>query len=117
MCVCVHMHVYVQPPVAESLEKLVREAGFEVEELEYVVRELRNRKTKLVMHRVWIKAIFRAPPWHPVDKPHPHLPHLNVVRIRGPSTDPMPTSLDDPRVVRHERKRAKLDDADEDEDE
>mmetsp|Transcript_15119 Transcript_15119/g.38350 ORF Transcript_15119/g.38350 Transcript_15119/m.38350 type:complete len:267 (-) Transcript_15119:33-833(-) len=94
----------------ESLESIFREAGFVVEELDYVVRELRNRKTKLVMHRVWIKAIFRVPPWHPVELPHPHLPHLNVMRIRGPSTDPMPTSLDDPRVVRHssERKRAKF---------
>ena len=43
----------------EKFEALAIEAGYEIEKLKYEVRELKNRKRKLTMYRVWLTAILK----------------------------------------------------------
>jgi SAM-dependent methyltransferase len=45
----------------EEITELFEKAGFVKDEVKYDVRELKNRKRKLVMFRVWISARFKKP--------------------------------------------------------
>ena len=45
----------------EIFYNLAIEAGFEIEKLKYDIRELKNRKRKLTMYRVWLTAKLRKP--------------------------------------------------------
>tara|TARA_R110002050_G_scaffold220922_1_gene356720 strand:+ start:188 stop:700 length:513 start_codon:yes stop_codon:yes gene_type:complete len=45
----------------EKVQSLLQEAGFETEAVQYDTRELKNRKRKIIMPRVWVHAIGRKP--------------------------------------------------------
>lgn len=42
----------------EELTSLAEEAGFEIEELHYILRQYANRQQKKARYRVWIHAKF-----------------------------------------------------------
>lgn len=43
----------------EGLEDMFSKNGFDKESIEWDVRELKNRKRKISMYRVWIQAVFK----------------------------------------------------------
>lgn len=45
----------------EELRGLATQAGFEVEECEYIVRQYANRKERSARYRIWVHAKFRKP--------------------------------------------------------
>lgn len=45
----------------DSCRELFISAGFEIDSLSYQVRQLKNRKRKILFHRVWVTAVLRRP--------------------------------------------------------